>query len=496
MSLARTQFGAFIAGTWHVGSASEQVAVLNPATGAEIANVSVCGTDVVDAAVLAASEAFAEWRWRSPTERGRLLRIVGEVIRGHAEELAELESRENGKPVRDALRFDVTYAHTTFDYFAGLADALSGDIVDQGSIEAHVVREPYGVVGAILPFNWPPIHFAAKCAPALASGNTVVIKPGEQAPLTVLRMVELANRVLPPGLLNAVTGVDAGVALAAHPGLGRLTFTGSSETGRKVMVSAAQTLTVPTLELGGKNALIVFPDADLDLTLHAAIEGAFFNQGEACTATARLIVHDDVYDEFVERFAAATQQLVVGEGTDPATDIGPMVDARQQESVQSEIEIARQEGARTVAEASTPIDDRLAGGFWVAPTVFADVTPQMRLAHEEVFGPVVGFMRFATEAEALEIANGTAYGLTAALFTTDLERARRMAPRLDVGMVFVNNYFRASLLGTPFGGVKDSGFGREGAAETLHEFTRSKNIRYPSVLRPVPQWDSARQVLS
>jgi acyl-CoA reductase-like NAD-dependent aldehyde dehydrogenase len=487
--------GAFISGEWHTGSAPNQFEVLNPATAHPIARVDACGRDEVDTAARAAQAAFEEWRWRAPRERGRLLGQVAGIIREHAAELAQLESRENGKPARDALRFDVTYAHMTFDYFAGLADTLSGEIVDQGSIQAHVIREPYGVVGAILPFNWPPIHFAAKCAPALAAGNSVVIKPGEQAPLTVLRLVELANQVLPPGLLNAVTGIDAGIALAAHPGLGRLTFTGASDTGRKVMASAARTLTLPTMELGGKNALIVFPDADLDAALSAAIEGMFFNQGEACTATARILVHDNVYDEVVERFAIATRRLVVGEGIDPATDIGPMVDRRQQERVLSYVQIAHQEGARLVAKGTTPNDPRLARGFWVAPTVFADVTPDMRLAQEEVFGPVAGFMRFSTEAQALEIANGTAYGLTAALFTGDLERARRMAARLEAGMVFVNNYFRASLLGSPFGGVKDSGFGREGAPETLHEFTRTKNIRYPSALEPIPEWESARKVL-
>lgn len=494
-SLTKSSYGAFIAGSWEQ-LADERFPVLNPATGETIAEVDACGALAVDAAVSAATTAFAQWRRLSPRERGRLLRAAAQVIRDHAEELAELESRENGKPVRDALQFDIAYASATYDYFAGLADTLTGEILEQGSIQAQVIREPYGVVGAILPFNWPPIHFAAKSAPALAAGNTVVIKPGEQAPLTVLRLVELVNEVLPPGVVNAVTGLEAGVALAGHPGLGRLTFTGASDTGRKVMAGAARTLTPPTMELGGKNALVVFPDADLDRALSAAVEGMFFNQGEACTSTARLVVHDDVYDEFVARFAAAAERLVVGEGLDPDTDLGPMVDQRQQERVLSYIEIARQEGARLVVQGSTPTDPRLAGGFWVPPTVFADVTPDMRLAQEEVFGPVAAILRFSTEEEALQIANGTIYGLTAALFTEDMGRATRLAPQFEAGMVFVNNYFRASLLGSPFGGVKDSGFGREGAAETLHEFTRAKNIRFPSGLAPVPEWASARKVLS
>lgn len=488
--------GPFIDGAPQRRAGRERFTVLEPSTARELAVVDACDAADVDAAVASSRRAFAEWRDRPVRERAQLLRGVAERIRAHADELAELECRENGKPRRDARQFDINYAHATFDYFAGIVGTLHGEVVPQGPIEARVVREPYGVVGAILPFNWPPIHFAAKCAPALAAGNTVVIKPGEQAPLTVLRLVELANEVLPPGVLNAVTGIEAGAALAAHPDLGRLTFTGASDTGRKVMAAAAQTLTLPTMELGGKNALVVFPDADLDLTLAAALEGMFFNQGEACTATARLLVHDEVHDEFLERFAAATLRLVVGDGLDDATDIGPMVDRRQQERVLSYIDVGVEEGARIVARGEVPADERLSGGFFVAPTVFADVRPDMRIAQEEIFGPVACFMRFSTEDEAVEIANGTRYGLTAAVFTGDGPRADRVARRLEAGMVFVNNYFRASLLGSPFGGVKDSGFGREGAPETLLEFTRSKNVRFPSQIGEVPVWQPARRALS
>jgi len=489
--------GAFIDGGWRRSTGGEQFSVVNPATGAELARVDACGGAEVDDAVRSARREFEEhWRDRPLRERADLLRRVADLIRRHADELADLECRENGKPRRDARQFDVNYAHATFDYFAGISATLHGEVIAQGPIEARVVREPYGVVGAILPFNWPPIHFAAKTAPALAAGNTVVIKPGEQAPLTVLRLVELANQVLPPGVLNAVPGMEAGVALASHPGLGRLTFTGASDTGRKVMAAAAATLTPPTMELGGKNALVVFPDADLDATLSAAIEGMFFNQGEACTATSRVLVHEDVHDEFLERFCAATLRLVVGDGMDDATDIGPMVDRRQQERVLSYIDVGEQEGACIAAQGEAPGDERLRDGFFVAPTVFADVRPDMRIAQEEIFGPVVCFMRFTTEKEAVAVANGTRYGLTAAVFTGDGVRANRVARQLEAGMVFVNNYFRASLLGSPFGGVKDSGFGREGGRETLLEFTRSKNVRFPSELGPVPAWQPAQRVLS
>ncbi len=489
--------GAFIDGRWRRGAAGEQFSVLEPATGTELARVDACGAAEVDEAVRSARRAFDEdWRDRPVRDRAQLLRRFAQVIRDHADELAELECRENGKPRRDARQFDMNYAHAMFDYFAGISATLHGEVIPQGPIEAHIVREPYGVVGAILPFNWPPIHFAAKCAPALAAGNTVVVKPGEQAPLTVLRLVELANEVLPAGVVNVVPGIEAGVALASHPGLGRLTFTGASDTGRKVMAGAAQTLTLPTMELGGKNALLVFPDADLEVTLAAALEGMFFNQGEACTATARLLVHDDVHDEFVARFTAAALRLVIGDGLDEDTDIGPMVDRGQQERVLSYIDIGVEEGARIVGQGELPADERLRDGFFVAPTVFADVRPEMRIAQEEIFGPVACVMRFSTEEEAIQIANGTRYGLTAAVFTRDGERASRVARRLEAGMVFVNNYFRASLLGSPFGGVKDSGFGREGAQETLLEFTWSKNVRFPSQLGGIPVWQSVGRALT
>jgi acyl-CoA reductase-like NAD-dependent aldehyde dehydrogenase len=491
MSAIATQSrsGAFVDGSWIEPGGAEPFAVVEPATGEELAWVAASGQAEVDAAVAGAGRRFAEdWRWRSPRERGALMREVAARIRENVDELAELEAREVGKPRRDALRFDVSFSHTAFDYFAGLADTLHGEILDQGPIEARVVYEPYGVVAAILPFNWPPIHFSKKCAPALAAGNTVVIKPGEQAPLSILRLVEIANEVLPPGVINAVSGVEAGVALSSHPGVSRITFTGSTATGRKVLASAAENLAFSTMELGGKNALLVLADADLDVALDVAVEGMYYNQGEACTSTARILVHDSIHDEFLDRFARATERLVVGDPLDPATDIGPMVDARQRDRVLDYLRIGLDEGARLVTQGAVPDAERLRDGFWVAPTVFADVTPRMRIAQEEIFGPIACLIRVADDDEAVAIANDTEYGLTAAICTRDEARAARLALRLEAGMVFVNNYMRRAFLGSPFGGVKGSGFGRENAAETLYEFVRSKNIRFPSGRGPIPTW--------
>jgi acyl-CoA reductase-like NAD-dependent aldehyde dehydrogenase len=481
--------GAFVDGSWIEAGGDDSFAVVEPATGEELGLVAASGPAEVDAAVTSARQRFADdWRWRSPRERGALMHEVAARIREHVDELAELEAREVGKPRRDALRFDISFSHAAFDYFAGLIDTLHGEIVDQGPIEARIVYEPYGVVAAILPFNWPPIHFSKKSAPALAAGNTVVIKPGEQAPLSVLRLVEIANEVLPPGVINAVSGVEAGAALSSHPGVSRITFTGATATGRKVLESAARNLTFSSMELGGKNALLVLADADLDVAVDVALEGMYYNQGEACTSTARILVDDSVHDEFLERFARASERLVVGDPLDPATDIGPMVDARQRDKVLDYLEIGLDEGATLVTQGRLPDDERLRDGFWVAPTVLADVTPRMRIAQEEIFGPIACLIRVADDDEAVEVANGTQYGLTAAICTRDEARAGRLALRLEAGMVFVNNYMRRAFLGSPFGGVKGSGFGRENAAETLREFVRSKNIRFPSGREAIPTW--------
>ena len=485
----RPLWGPFIGGEFLSVQAPETFEVLEPARAQPLATVVAASAEIVDRAVLDSRGAYEDvWRNLSPKERGALMRQVAARIRDHADEIAEICAREVGKPVRDALRVDVLSCHSSFDYYAGIAESIHGEILDQGPIEARVVYEPYGVVAAILPFNWPPIHFSKKCAPALAAGNTVVIKPGEQAPLTVLRLVEIANEVLPPGVINAVSGIGAGPALASHPRVERITFTGATATGRKVMQSAAANLTFTTLELGGKNALIVLDDADVPDAVRIAIEGMFYNQGEACTSTSRLVVHSSVYEDFAAQFVEATRQLVVGDPLNAATDIGPLVDGAQQRRVEQYIRTGVSDGARLLYQGSVPDGPELGAGFYVAPTVFGDVTPDMTIAQEEIFGPVAALLRFDTDDEAVTIANGTDYGLTAAICTRDEIRAARLAERLEVGMVFVNNYTRRNFIGSPFGGVKGSGYGREYAAETVHEFVRAKNVRFPSGRGGIPVW--------
>ena len=485
----RPLWGPFIGGRFVDVPAPETFAVLEPASARPMATVVAASDEIVDQAVLDSRRAYESvWRGHSPKERAALMREVAARIRAHAQEIAEICAREVGKPVRDALRVDVLSCHSSFDFYAGVAESLHGEILDQGAIEARVVYEPYGVVAAILPFNWPPIHFSKKCAPALAAGNTVVIKPGEQAPLTVLRLVEIANEVLPPGVINAVSGLGAGPALASHPRVERITFTGATATGRKVMQSAASNLTFTTLELGGKNALVVLDDADVPAAVRIAIEGMFYNQGEACTSTSRLLVHSSLYEDFAAQFVEATRQLVVGDPLHAATDIGPLVDEQQKRRVEACISAGVSDGAQLLYQGAVPDSPELSSGFFVAPTVFGDVTPGMTLAQEEIFGPVASLMRFDTDDEAVEIVNGTDYGLTAAICTRDEPRAARLAARLEVGMVFVNNYTRRNFIGSPFGGVKGSGYGREYAAETVHEFVRAKNVRFPSGRGVIPTW--------
>ena len=489
---ARPLWGPFIGGAFVETANADTFEIREAATGQVMASMVVASDEMVDRAVRDSRRAYDDvWRYLSPKERGALMRQVAARIREHDEELGELVAREMGKPKRDALRVDVVSCHTSFDYYAGVAETIHGEILDQGAVEARITYEPYGVVAAILPFNWPPIHFSKKCAPALAAGNTVVIKPGEQAPLTVMRLVEIANEVLPAGVINGVAGISAGAALVAHPRIERISFTGSTATGRKIMEGAAKNLTFATLELGGKNALLVLDDADLDQAIPIAIEGMFYNQGEACTSTSRILVHSSLYDEFARRFVEETAKLVIGDPLADTTDIGPMVDARQRDRVRHYASLGVDEGATLLYEATLPDDPTLADGFYVAPRVLGDVTADMTVAQEEIFGPVACLMRFDTDDEAVEIANATQYGLTAAICTRDEVRASALARRLEVGMVFVNNYTRRNFIGSPFGGVKGSGYGREYAQETMHEFVRAKNVRFPSGRGTIPGWPPA-----
>ncbi|HXY44601.1 MAG TPA: aldehyde dehydrogenase family protein, partial [Acidimicrobiales bacterium] len=468
----------------------------NPATGRLIRFVQGGGEKEVDGAVRAAHEAQRTWSRRSPRERGKYLLAAARLIREHADELAALESQEMGKPVSQARNVDVEQCIVLFEYYAGLVEVLPSQVRDQGYALDVTMIEPYGVIAGIVPFNWPPLHVGGKAAPALAVGNGVVLKPPEQCPLVIMRIVELVQSVLPDDVLQVVPGgAEAGATLVKHPLVGKVIFTGSAETGRQILRDAADTLTPTLMELGGKNPIIVFDDADLEEAVVGAIEGGFFNQGEACTASSRILVEASVHDEVVERLSRAVPRLRVGDGADPATHVGPMVNADQQRRVLDYIEIGIGEGATVAAQAAIPDDPELAGGYFVPPTMFTGVAPTMRIAKEEIFGPVICVIAFSDEEEAVDIANGTPFGLIAGVYSRDSVRTLRVSRQLKAGIVFVNNFNRV-FVGTPFGGTGDSGFGRVHAPETLREFGRSKSIRLPSGEAPIPRWSAADDVLS
>jgi acyl-CoA reductase-like NAD-dependent aldehyde dehydrogenase len=490
-TLSRDRWGAIIDGVTVTPDDADYFEVTDPTLGTRIADVLIADPELVDRAVSSSRAAFEEWRDRAPRDRSRLLRAVAQNVRDHFDELVEMEVLEVGKP-KDIAASDVNACHTRFDFFASLADSLHGEVIDHGTLESQTIYEPYGVVAGILPFNWPPNHFARKAAPSLAAGNTVVIKPAEQAPLTALRLAELANEILPPGVINAVPGIGAGPALVANPLIERISFTGATATGQRVLEGAAQNVTYTTLELGGKNALLVLDDADVQTAVRIAIEGMFYNQGEACTSTSRLLVHESVHDEFLAGFTELTMRLVVGDGLDPRSHIGPMVDARHRERVLGYLGAALAEGATIHAQGTVPTEGSLADGYWVAPTILTNVDPQSTAGQVEMFGPIASVIPFRTDDEAIEIANGTPFGLTAAVCSADWERARRLSSRLHVGVVRINNYQRGAT-GAPFGGVRGSGFGRDGAVETLREFVRTKSVQYPSARGGAPFWPADLQ---
>ena len=481
---------SIISGWWSSADPSHHFDVEEPATGKIIARVQGAGTTEVGEAVVRSRRAFtSSWRNLLPRERAALMRVAAQRLRDNADEIATMESREVGKPYEISRYSDMFICAEAFDYYAGLADKLHGQFYPGGPIDSYTLLEPYGVVGAIVPFNWPPIHTGGKIAPAIAAGNTVVLKPPEQSPTCVMRIVEILQDVFPADVVLAVpgTGASAGNALVSHPLVRRISFTGSPETARHVLRAAAENFTGALLELGGKNPLVVFPDADLDLAVRSAVEGSFFNQGEACTAASRLLVHESVLGSFVERFLALVSRLVVGDPLVPGTHIGPMVTRAHQRRVLDYIALGLEEGATLAYQGNPPEDPRLSGGFFVPPVVFTEVTPDMRIAQEEIFGPVAAIMSFSDYEQAVAIANGTRFALVAGVFSQDPVLTSRAARDIDAGMVFVNNYNRM-LFGTPFGGNRASGYGREHFEQTLHEYVSIKTIRVPSGKAPIPAW--------
>jgi acyl-CoA reductase-like NAD-dependent aldehyde dehydrogenase len=469
----------FINNEWRPSSSRKTMAVVNPATEEVIAEVASADQSDVDTAVDAARAALnGPWSALSARERGRLVRQLGERLMARADEIARLETLHNGKPITESRHIEIPAAAECFEYYGGWSDKVMGETIPvKGNHLTYTLREPVGVVAAIVPWNFPLLLAAWKVAPALACGNTVILKPASQTPLTALALGELALEAgLPSGVLNVVTGPGStiGQALVEHPGIDKIAFTGDTSTGKGIMRSAAETLKKITLELGGKSPNIVLPDADIEAAIRGATVGIFYGKGEVCAAGSRLLVDRSIKDEFVDKLAARAKRMTAGDPMDPKTRLGAISSRKQLETVLGYIESGKQEGATLVAGGART-DIGTGKGYFLQPTVFADVTPGMRISREEIFGPVLAAIDFADLDEAIAKANDTQYGLAAGIWTRDIKKAHYVARKLQAGTVWVNTY-NVYDTAAPFGGYKQSGFGREMSAHALEHYTQIKTV--------------------
>jgi len=475
-------FGLWIDGCAQYAEARAVSSVLEPATGAPLAEVARASGADARRAVASARRAFREGPWARQTAaaRGRVLLDLAARVRAQSEELAVLEARNTGKPISDA-RWEVGSGAACFEYYAGAATQLAGSTppVDAPGL-ALTLRQPLGPCALIVPWNFPFLIACWKIAPALAAGNSVVVKPASATPLSVLRLAELAGQAgLPPGVLNVVSGPGDGVgsALVSDPDIVKVSFTGDSVNGAEILRLGAADIKRTSLELGGKSASVVFADADLARCVEKSLVAVFGNAGQDCCARSRILVEASVHDAFVEAFAAGTQALVVGDPLAESTQIGSLISRSQRERVQRYLEIGREEGARLVCGGDVPKDPALAAGAFLRPAVFDRVTPSMRIAREEIFGPVVAILPFRDEADAIRLANDSIYGLSGSLWTRDLKRALRVARAIETGVLSVNSS-RSVFLESPFGGVKRSGLGRELGMAALEAYTELKSIYF------------------
>ncbi|MCC9608975.1 aldehyde dehydrogenase family protein [Blastopirellula sp. JC732] len=467
----------FIDGKWVPAMSGKTFATLNPATEEVIAEVAEGDAADIDVAVRAARHAFdsGPWRKMDARDRGALIYRLAELIEQEKEELAALETLDNGKPIKDALAADLPLVIDCLKYYAGWADKIQGATIPiRGEYFCYTRREPVGVVGQIIPWNFPMLMTAWKWGPALASGCTIVMKPAEQTPLTCLRMAQLAQEAgIPDGVINVVPGFGptAGGALVKHHGVDKIAFTGEHTTAQIIMKNAADTMKRVTFELGGKSPNVVFADADLDAAIEGSHFGLYFNQGQCCTAGSRVYVEDSIYDEFCERVASMNHDRKLGDPLDMSTEQGPQVDQRQMDKILSYVDLGKKQGAKLLSGGKRFGDK----GFYVEPTLFADVTDDMKIATDEIFGPVMSVLRFKGQDDIIHRANNSFYGLAAAVWTKDVKKAHRFASEVRAGTVWVNCYDVFDTA-APFGGFKMSGLGRELGAAGLDAYLENKTV--------------------
>ncbi len=469
----------FINNEWRHAESRDVMDVVNPATEEVIAHVPSAGQADLDLAVDAARAALdGPWGRLSARERGRMVRRLGDRLLERVEEVARLETLHNGKPITESRQIEIPAAAECFEYYGGWSDKVMGETIPvKGNHLTYTLREPLGVVAAIVPWNFPLLLAAWKVAPALACGNTVILKPASQTPLTALALAEIAVEAgLPPGVLNVLTGPGArlGQSIVEHPGIDKIAFTGDTSTGKGIMRGAAETLKQITLELGGKSPNIVFADADIDAAVRGATVGIFYGKGEVCAAGSRLLVDRAIKDEFVGKLAARAKKMVAGDPMNPQTRFGALSSMKQMETVLRYIDAGKREGATLVAGGSRT-DIGTGKGYFVQPTVFTDVRPDMTISREEIFGPVLAAIDFGDVDEAIARANDTQYGLAAGVWTRDIRKAHYVARKLQAGTVWINTY-NVYDTAAPFGGYKHSGFGREMSAHALEHYTQVKSV--------------------